>query len=137
MPMLTLGTFVFHLRSLPFQELQRKTAWRHAASNRVTARPAHQYVGPGEDTIELTGTVQQELTPGEISLNTLRELADAGAPLPLVDGRGYVLGAWVIQDVQEKKTVFFKDGAPRQVEFGLSLLRVDEANLQQDASGLF
>lgn len=114
MPMMTLGTFVFTLRTLPYQLQQRQNEWRHAASERVGARAAHQYVGPGEETIEFSGEVVQELSAGEVSLNVLRDLAEDGQPLPLVDGRGYVYGAYVIKGLQEGKSVFFKDGAPRK-----------------------
>ena len=74
MPMMTLGTFVFSLPTLAYQQLQRQHGWRHASSERVGARAAHQYLGPGEETIELSGSVARELTNAEPSLNTLREL---------------------------------------------------------------
>lgn len=131
MPMMTLGTFVFSLPTLAYQQLQRSNEWRHATSERVGARAAHQYVGPGQETIDLSGTVAPELTAGEVSLNTLRDLAEDGRPLPLVDGRGYVYGAYVVKSINEGKTLFFRDGAARQIEFQLSLLRVDETSLQQ------
>ena len=132
MPMMTLGTFVFSLPTLAYQQLQRSNEWRHPASERVGTRPAHQYVGPGEETIELSGTVAKELTAGEPSLNTLRDLAEVGQPLPLVDGRGYVYGAFVIKSINETQTLFFKDGAARGLEFSLSLLRVDETTLLEE-----
>ncbi len=131
MPMMTLGTFVFSLPSLAYQQLQRSNEWRHASSERIGARAAHQFVGPGEESIELSGTAMQELTDGEVSLNVLRDLAEDGRPLPLVDGRGYVYGAYVVKGIREGKTLFFQDGAARKIEFGLSLLRVDETALQQ------
>lgn len=134
MPMMTLGTFVFSLPTLAYQQLQRSNDWRHASSERVGARAAHQYLGTGEETIELSGTVAPELTAGEVSLNTLRDLAEDGQPLPLVDGRGYVYGAYVIKGMSEGKTLFFPDGAARQIEFSLSLLRVDETSMQQQAT---
>ena len=138
MPMMTLGTFVFSLPSLAYQQLQRQNDWRHAASERVGARAAHQYVGPGEETIELSGTVAPELTAGEVSINVLRDLAEDGRPLPLVDGRGYVYGAYVIKGISEGKSVFFKDGAARKIEFSMSLLRVDETSLQlHDLTSVF
>ncbi len=134
MPMMTLGTFVFSLPTLAYQQLQRSMDWRHASSERVGARAAHQYLGVGEETIELSGTVAKELTAGEPSLNTLRDLAQDGVPLPLVDGRGYVYGAFVIKGISETQGLFFRDGAARTLEFSLSLLRVDEATLQQAAA---
>ena len=130
MPMMTLGTFVFSLPTLAYQQLQRQNEWRHPSSERVKARPAYQYVGPGEETIQLSGSVAKELTAGEPSLNTLRDLAEDGSPLPLVDGRGYVYGAYVIKSIAETQGNFFKDGAARKLEFSMSLVRVDEASLQ-------
>ena len=55
--MLALGLFVFELRTLPYQEMQRSMSWRHAEQSRVGERPALQFTGPDADTITLTGTV--------------------------------------------------------------------------------
>ena len=126
MPMMTLGTFVFTLRTLPYQLQQRQNEWRHPASERVGARAAHQYVGPGEETIELSGVVAPELTGSEASLATLVELANEGRPLALVSGTGQVLGAFVITSKRETRTLFFQDGTPRRIDFQLTLLRTDE-----------
>lgn len=131
MPMMTLGTFVFSLPTLAYQQLQRSCEWRHPTSERVGARAAHQYLGVGEETIELSGSVFKEITAGEPSLNTLRDLAQDGMPLPLVDGRGYVYGAYVIKSIGDTQGLFFRDGASRSLDFTISLLRVDEAELQQ------
>ena len=130
MPMMTLGTFVFSLPTLAYQQLQRQNEWRHPSSDRVKARPAYQYVGTGEETIQLSGSVAKELTAGEPSLNTLRDLAEDGNPLPLVDGRGYVYGAYVIKSIAETQGHFFKDGAARKLDFSMTLVRVDEESLQ-------
>lgn len=127
--MMALGTFVFSLPQLAYQQLQRSTSWRHASSERVGARAAHQYVGPGEDTIELSGLIAPELTGDPASLDLLRAMADEGRPLALVDGTGLVHGAYVITAIDEEHTLFFADGAPRRIEFRLSLLRVDDEAL--------
>ena len=50
--LMALGMFVFETRSVPYQQLQRNSAWRHAAQSRVGARPAYQYLGPGSDRSE-------------------------------------------------------------------------------------
>lgn len=132
MPMMTLGTFVFSLPTLAYQQLQRQIAWRHATSDRVGARAAAQYLGVGEETLQLEGSVAKELTAGEPSLNMLRDLAQDGQPLPLVDGRGYVYGAYVIKGISETQRTFFPDGAARELQFQVDLLRVDEDTLQQE-----
>ncbi len=124
--MMSLGVFVFEIGTLPYQELRRRTDWRHASSSRVGARPAGQFVGPGEDRISLSGWIAPEVAGDPTSLDTLRDMADEGESYPLVDGAGNVLGAFVIDSVDESQSVFLQDGTPRKIEFGLDLHHVDD-----------
>jgi len=124
--MMSLGQFVFSLNTLAYQDLQRQTSWRHAANSRVGARPARQFVGPGDDTITLSGMVAMEFSNGIASLDEIRTMADAGKAWPLVDGAGYVYGQWVIEGLNTTNTLFMSNGVPRRVEFQLSLTRVDD-----------
>ncbi len=124
--MMSLGLFVFSLPSLAYQELQRQTTWRHPASERVGARAVRQFVGPGEDSIALSGWVSAELGNGAVSLARLRAMADDGISWPLVGGDGRVLGAFVIESMSETQTLFHVDGTPRRIEFQVQLQRVDE-----------
>ncbi|HEY4583943.1 MAG TPA: phage tail protein [Lysobacter sp.] len=133
--MMALGTFVFSLPTLAYQQLQRSTSWRHASTERVGARAAHQFVGPGEETVELSGLIAPELTGTPASLDILRDLADEGRPLALVDGMGRVHGAFVITSLNETHTLFFQDGTPRRIEFQLSLRRVDDESPATDGQG--
>lgn len=125
--MMALGTFVFSLSTAAYQQLQRQSAWRHSSSERVGARAASQYVGPGDDTIELSGLIAPPLTGDIASLDTLREVADTGRPSALVDGTGIVYGAFIITSLSETRSLFFRDGSARKIEFQLSLLHVDDA----------
>lgn len=124
--MMSLGQFVFSLNTLAYQDLQRQTSWRHAANSRVGARPARQFVGPGDDTITLSGMVAMEFSNGIASLDEIRTMADTGKAWPLVDGAGYVYGQWVIEGLNTTNTLFMSNGVPRRVEFQLSLTRVDD-----------
>lgn len=124
--MMSFGTFVFSLSTLAFQELQRSQSWRFGASERIGARAALQYLGEGEDTIELSGMLAPELTGTRDSLNTLRELAADGQALPLVDGAGVVYGNFVLTGLRESGSIFFSDGTPRRIEFAISLRREDQ-----------
>lgn len=129
--MMCLGTFVFQLSTTAYQQLTRQLAWRHARSERVGAIAAAQYVGPGEDRIELSGIIAPPLAGRYASLDTLRQMADTGRPWALVDGQGNVLGAYAIVSLNQTQTLFFSDGTPRKVEFQLTLDRVpDEAASQ-------
>lgn len=124
--MMSLGTFVFSLSTAAYQQLQRQTSWRHPTSERVGARAARQYVGPGEDTIDLSGVIHAELTDDLLSLDVLRELADDGRPLALVEGSGIVYGGYVILSINETRTEFFSDGVPRRIDFQLQLGRAED-----------
>jgi phage protein U len=124
--MMALGDFVFELRGAAYQDFRRQTEWRHAVHSRVGRRPASQYVGPGSDSITLSGTLLPELTGGRATLDRLREMGDQGKAWPLVEGNGRIYGLWTVQSVSEISTVFFRDGVPRKIEFALSLHRVDD-----------
>jgi len=124
--MMSLGTFVFSLATAAYQQLQRQMSWRHPTSERVGARAARQYVGPGEETIDLSGLIHAELAEDLLTLDVLRELAAEGRPLALVEGNGTVYGAYVILSINEGRTEFFSDGTPRRIEFQLQLGRADD-----------
>ncbi|MBB4591860.1 phage tail protein [Xanthomonas cannabis] len=132
--MMSYGTFVFALDSAAFLQLQRQMSWRHATSERVGARPASQYLGPGDETIELSGLIAPDLTGTRGSLTTLRRLAAAGEPLPLVDGTGWVYGPYLLLAVNETATLFFPNGTPRRIEFQLSLRRADDITPEATAA---
>jgi phage protein U len=124
--MMTLGLFVFGLYTVPYQQLARQTQWRHPSASRVGRRPARQYIGPGDDTIDLSGTLYPELTGGRISLALLREMADTGKAWPLIQGDGTFYGLFIIENITETGSVFFPDGAARKIDFGIKLTRVDD-----------
>lgn len=125
--LLALGLFTFGIDTLAYDELQRKTSWRHAASTRIGARDAVQFTGPGEETISLPGTVFAEIADGDVSLDELRRMADTGQAWSLVDGMGYVHGAFVIVTIDDRHKAFYPNGRPRRIDFSIDLLRVDDA----------
>lgn len=126
---MALGMFVFQTRTVPYQELQRSTQWRHPNQSRVGDRPAYQFVGPGADTITLSGTLLPQFTGGRISLDIIREMANQGSAWPLIEGTGRLYGLWVITQVQETSSLFFSDGMAQKIEFTLKLERIDDARL--------
>lgn len=123
--MMALGMFVFSLPTLAYEELQRRTSWRHVQNTRIGARAANQFLGPGDDLVSLSGMLPPELSD-VTSIATLRDLGDAGDPLPLVDGRGQVYGAFVIESIDERQSSFLDNGAPTRIDFSLELRRVPD-----------
>lgn len=127
--MMTLGMFVFGLPTLAYQELQRTTEWRHASTSRIGTNPASQFLGRGEDTITLPGTLLPGLVGSPFSLDVLRKMADTGKAWPLIGGTGRIYGTWVITSISETQQVFFEDGTPRRYEFTISLKRIDDGRI--------
>lgn len=129
--MMTLGMFVFSLDTAAYQELQRQTEWRHPETSRIGALPARQYLGPGADTVQITGVLYPQLTGGQESLDELREMANEGKAWPLIEGTGRMYGFYAITALSETGQAHLRDGAAQRIEFQLSLARVDEERRAQ------
>jgi len=125
--MLVLGMFVFQLQTLPYQSLQRDVDYRWPTNNRIGLRPLPQFLGVNEEKITLSGVLLPEITGGRLSLTALNLMADQGMAWPLLEGSGTIYGLFVVNSVSETRTEFFSDGAPRKIEFTLTLTRVDES----------
>lgn len=134
--MMTLGFFVFSLPTASYQSLQRQMSWNHAEQQRPGARPAYQYVGPGSDSISLQGVLYPEITGGRVTLDLLRVMAEEGKAWPLIEGTGRIYGFWAITGINETSSEFMQDGAPRKIEFDLSLVRVDEKRIDLLSTGI-
>lgn len=119
--MMALGDFRFSLDTAAYQDLQRKHAWRWPEIERIGARPARQFIGPGPETIDMTGTIYPSFRGGLSQIDDMRVQADKGEPLTLVDGSGKVWGQYAILSIGETQTTPFSDGTPRKVDFDISL----------------
>jgi phage protein U len=119
--LLLLGPFRFSVGSAAFDELSRASRWDWKQVDRVGEMPALQFTGPQNDTISMSGRLTPPLTGGIEQLARMRTIADAGLPLPIIDGTGRVHGMWVIESLEETGTKHFKDGYPKMTTFNLSL----------------
>lgn len=126
--LMALGLFVFGINTAAYQELSRQTSWRHTSNSRVGARSAYQFVGPGDDTITLSGWIAPGQMGLAMSIGMLRDMGDTGKAWTLVDGLGLFHGIYVITDLTETGSYFNKFGQARKIEFSLSLTRIDEDN---------
>lgn len=126
MALMTLGMFVFDLPTLTYNQLQRRSAWRHPTSDRVGARPKGQFAGAGDDDITLTGILAPIVMGAGDALQTLREMAGAGEAFPLVSGTGDVFGAFVITALDETQRAITDQGIARISDFTLTLKRMDD-----------
>lgn len=133
--MMALDQFVFSLQTAPYRELQRRRSWKHRRTSRVGARDASQYTGVGDDTITLTGALAPAEGFGRITaMKDLSDMGDQGEAYVLVDALGQVYGAYVIEGLDETQRYHTALGVPRNVEFTLTLSRVEDSALQMQAS---
>lgn len=127
MALAVLGFFVFELKTAPFLTMQEDKEYRYAFNNRVGKRPSFQFLGQSNDPLTLTGVLYPELTGGRLSLYALELMAETGGAWPLIGGDGAIYGMHIIEGITRNKSIFFKDGAARKIEFTLKLKRVDES----------
>lgn len=127
MALATLGYFVFELKTAPFATVNRQTDHRWRMQDRAGAAPAAQYLGPGEDTLTIDGTLYPELTGGPVHLDRLRTMASSGKAWILLDGQGRNQGQWFIMSVNETRSYLLGNGLARKIDFSLSLSRYWDA----------
>ncbi|HJF74484.1 phage tail protein [Gallibacterium anatis] len=122
-----LGVFVFMRHTTPFQSLSREVSWRHPTNSVIGAMPKTQFLGKEGERITLQGRLAPEITGGRISLQMLETMAEMGDAYPLIDGASFALmGYFVVEKISEERSELFGDGAPRLIDFSVTLKRVDD-----------
>ena len=133
--MMLLGPVKFSVETAAYEQLQRSSQYQWASQSRLghsalkhlgVGGPAYQYIGPGDETINLNGTIFPQYRGGPLNISLMRMSAGLGVALPLVDGSGYYHGRWIIESVQETTSVLLADGSPRKIDFSLSLKKYNE-----------
>ena len=123
---ITLGEYAFSIESAPLEELQRIAEYRWASTDRIGARPGWQWLGPGRETIALSGVGFPAWRGGARQADSLRAAAAAGEPLRLIDESGRILGFWVVRRIEERRSALLAGGGPRRIEYRLELALHDE-----------
>lgn len=119
--MMALGLFRFGVNNAAYQTFSRSAAYRWEKLDRAGRAPALQFLGPDAEEIQLEGVIYPHFKGGLRQVEAMRLAARRGQPFMLVDGLGWVWDRWVITGVTEKKSIFMSDGAPRQIDFSMSL----------------
>ncbi|WP_323842935.1 phage tail protein [Moraxella sp. Pampa] len=129
--MMIIGMFVFRISTAAYDQLVQKTQWRHASNSRVGTLPAYQFIGRGENTITLSGSIVPEFG-NQKSLIKLSDMADTGRAYPLICGNGRVWGQYVIESISETHSIFFKNGTAKKVEFTIELKQISTPKTLKD-----
>jgi phage protein U len=126
--MMALGGYRFSLATAAYDSLERTAAWRWPAQDVLGTHPVRQYVGPGEQTIRLSGTIYPHYK-GLLGLPNLlsRVPALAGALGTVASARSALTrmgvglggtGAWQLEAMREDAN----SGAPLLLTDGRGLV---------------
>lgn len=123
---MALGMFLFGIKTLAYQTLEKQTSWRHGKNDRVQARAAYQFLGAGEQVITLPGWIAPGQVGSSLALTMIEDMGNTGKAYTLVDGLGFFHGAFIIQSVAETGSLHNKLGQATKIEFNITLERIDE-----------
>ena len=130
--LMAFGQFVFETDTLSFTELQRQRSWNHASNPVAKGRAKRQYIGVGDETVNLAGLIYEAQGLGQRqSVDDLAMMADRGTAYTLVDGSGYLYGVYIIEGLDDSRSILLFNGVPRKIDFAIKLTRVDDDRVQQ------
>ncbi|WP_445115010.1 phage tail protein [Acinetobacter sp. WZC-1] len=133
--LMSLGQFIFKTDTLSFTEIQRQRSWNYAENSVAKGRSKKQYIGPGTDTITLPGLIYEEYGFGtRFSLDELAAMASTGQGFVLMDGNGYLYGVYIIDSIDETKSILLDNGVPRKVDYTLKLTRTDDERIEEQTA---
>lgn len=136
MALATLGLFVFHMNTIPFQNISRSQTWKHPHQNVVGSMPPSQFTGKDPDEINIKAELRPEITGGENIVEFVRQMADTGQAHPLIMGTGKLMGSFVITNIQEDQSELMWDGKPRSISFTMTLKKVSDHAFGVDGEAL-
>lgn len=119
--LLVLGTFPFMVGTAAHQSMKRVNDYRWAKQERLARQPARQFVGVGDEHIDLDGYLLPHYTGGADSMTLLRKLAAAGQPLELIDHFGVAYGRYVVETIEETNSELDIYGQGRRIDFRLTI----------------
>jgi len=133
--MMSLGGYKFGISSASFDSLKFNSSyrWQKHETHSKDELPPMQYLGQGESRLDLEGVIYPSMVENGLQqVELMREKAESGEPLALVFangniGLGSVLGNYCIEKISEERTLFTRDGLPREIKFSLSLIRANKS----------
>ncbi len=122
--MMALGPFRFSIDSGAYQELSNSQSWKWAEQEVVGAYPVLQYTGPEPQAITLKGMIFTAFATGaRAQLVAMAAMAGRGQPMLMISAPGLIFGFYVIEKIETNESEFIDTGAPKKVEFTISLKR--------------
>lgn len=143
--LMQLGDTQFSVPGLSFNRLQRRYEYRWEPQWRIGSRPAQQFLGPGEESVDIRGTIYPAHPysgggpqGGWRELNDLRAFSETGEPQPLgglVAGFAQYLGLWCVRMIRDEQEYWLPNGYPRKLEFSIDLVNYGADGMGLGAAG--
>ena len=122
---LSLGSdiFIFETATVLPSEISRSRAQKLSKHTRTGQRDKLQHLGPGDDVINMKGTIFpcSNLGTSE-SIDELDVLAQKGQAHRLI-ADGEIKGKWMISNIQESHAYFDNNAKARRIDFSCTLKR--------------
>jgi len=119
--MMALGVFRFGMSAEAYQSFSHSASYRWGKVDRIGRAPALQFTGPDAQEVTIEGVIHPHFRGGLRQMEFMRLKAGTGKPMMMVDGLGWVWKRWVIVRVEERKSILMRDGAPKQIDFSITL----------------
>ncbi|WP_252180214.1 phage tail protein [Endozoicomonas sp. 4G] len=123
MIMMILGATVFSVNGNTYDKLTKSTNFSWASQTVIGRQPVYQYLGHGENTINIEGKIYPGQYGSRLELMILEQSAGLGIPMPFFCSSGLSLGAWCITSFKEVDTCFMDTGDPRSIDFTIGLVQ--------------
>lgn len=120
---LALGPHRFQITPMSLKELDRYESYRQPSQMLLGTAPETHFMGPGDVTITIPGSVFPKAFGGRDEVEAMRATGRSGITVPVVAGTGRVYGMFVITGVKIKERHHGPDGEPAQIDFTVTLKR--------------
>lgn len=118
--------FTLSKSNVSYSNLSSNKNYRHAFNERIGSRASQQFLGAGQETITITGTLVPFVAGGRLALHRFQSQADSGLPFPLIESNGTVHGFYVITTISTEESEHVKDGRPKVIEYTITFQRVGD-----------
>ena len=128
------GEFDMDVTSLVPQEVSIDNEYRWAVQERFNLGPVRQWVGIGDEVINLKGVIfpffrasgQVNSNPnggyvGHQQLANLHQIGEKGEPQMLIAASGYILGRYCLLSIKETRENLLDNSTPRKQTFTVEL----------------
>lgn len=124
-----LGNFVFSLKSMTQDGINRSSEYNWAEKERVGDLPNFQNLGIRQDQIEISGVFYAQFNPEMKTVDDIRRSQLTTQANNLITNQGKVLGRFVLVSIQENMSSFNKKDIPLKTEFTMVLKRTPESSV--------